>query len=693
MRNNAGGAATNAGVDFQQRISAYFIVSMLIDSKISDLLSVDDKTYIKEISFETADKIDDLKILCNDGTKIFIQAKKNIDLSTQEGSELYKTLSQFINQNNIYSKKREQYILITSPKASSKINRDLKKILDSIRLNPENYEQNPLNDVERDVYKKYKENLFTIYSHINGRDLSIEEFVKFSQKVFILVMDIEESMTLETNVIDNLRFNCSVDPKLLWSSIIRSSLYYATNRLSVSRSGIMGIYGKFLKDANDHKNDKHLEFTIDGPLKPYIETFDPKSGKEVLIVEEQVGKNKNLSFMAFNRFDDCGKKRLKFYKDKVVFTNGITLKVLHRCSTVQGMKRFLSANVRFFDKIDKVEIYSEPGTEYADSTEHAKLYSEMCINLLKKSKYLLKCLHCGKAISEDSAPIIETDDFNDVFIGLIHKTCLRNIDRILGLVESVLFEKYSYLRNFDYNAWISLCIKGQGLFNHINQIKINMVMHIAWNPCVEYDSNYNYCIKVLLENNMVEYAQNRGNVQRFCKMEADDQSQKFNKAYVAARDSGNPLCYTSKLRTYGDYSDLLKLKDDDEECLECKCAEVEKYTEVIGRAYSNNIEYYAPLIILIILDTEEMFSINSHVVFITDPVLVKNHIENWEKAGVKIGDYEIKIIESDMIFDNIVRKIYKKGLKAIVNPIIDKYSKFIKGLIIEDISEILENGF
>lgn len=137
-------------------------------------------------------------------------------------------------------------------------------------------------------------------------------------------------------------------------------------------------------------------------------------------------------------------------------------------------------------------------------------HKEICRNLLKVGDHSLKCLHCGTAISENGSPLVEIDeDGIDLALGIIHNRCLRPIDRVLGTVTSEIFEKYDYLKNFDYKEWFEKVQTGQAMFLAARG-KLNQVVNVGWHP--EGGSEYkgNYCIKLNLEDGSSRYATHRG---------------------------------------------------------------------------------------------------------------------------------------------------------------------------------------
>ena len=73
--------ATNAGIDFQQRVSAYMMILMEFDMDISLALQLDRNDKIEGLNFEACESIDDLIITLSSGKKVYFQMKRTISLS------------------------------------------------------------------------------------------------------------------------------------------------------------------------------------------------------------------------------------------------------------------------------------------------------------------------------------------------------------------------------------------------------------------------------------------------------------------------------------------------------------------------------------------------------------------------------------------------------------------------------------
>ncbi|MBU2928385.1 hypothetical protein [Winogradskyella psychrotolerans] len=73
----AGGQATNSGINYQQRISAWFLINQYSKFDISIYFDqLDEQLIISKTHFETSKFIDDLNLTCENGKSIFLQIKE-----------------------------------------------------------------------------------------------------------------------------------------------------------------------------------------------------------------------------------------------------------------------------------------------------------------------------------------------------------------------------------------------------------------------------------------------------------------------------------------------------------------------------------------------------------------------------------------------------------------------------------------
>jgi hypothetical protein len=79
---------------------------------------------------------------------------------------------------------------------------------------------------------------------------------------------------------------------------------------------------------------------------------------------------------------------------------------------------------------------------------------------------------------------------------------------------------------------------------------------------------------------------------------------------------------------------------------------------------------------------------NGHLVFITDPLGFGKLRANWLDAGMAVGAYEMRIVDSDRSFDKMVTDTLDDGLGVVIDPLLDKQGQLVKGYILADIETL-----
>lgn len=222
---NAGGAALRAGVNYQQRISALLLISLYTQFDLSQLLGHTSPLTPSVVSYETSLAVDDSNVICKEGTELFIQAKRSLSLSVSETSEFYSVISQFVRDFISFPHSDRLYLLITSSSSSRRITHDLKKILESIRLNDLAFQNNPLSKQESGVLTTYRSVFNACYKQHDTTEPTDTDFIAFSRKVMIHVWDVEAGMSFEKIAILLLHSKGFGIPQLIWNHLIAQSVY------------------------------------------------------------------------------------------------------------------------------------------------------------------------------------------------------------------------------------------------------------------------------------------------------------------------------------------------------------------------------------------------------------------------------------------------------------------------------------
>ena len=98
QQSKAGGAATNAGVEFQQRVAAWCLVIMHCGSDPRALLDLLETGPVLAVRFEAKTPIDDVVLVTESAGEVFVQVKRRVSLSEAVDSDFVGTLEQFVCQ-------------------------------------------------------------------------------------------------------------------------------------------------------------------------------------------------------------------------------------------------------------------------------------------------------------------------------------------------------------------------------------------------------------------------------------------------------------------------------------------------------------------------------------------------------------------------------------------------------------------
>lgn len=676
MSTNAGGSATNSGIDYQQRVAALAMVHSLTGIGFLEDFGLNEEAKIEEIHFESKTAIDDIVLITSNG-KIFIQAKRSISLSHRFNSEFSSVLGQFCEQHIKERIPDQKYVLAVSPSSSSKIVRDLRKLSESARLNGLQSLSNPLSKSEQDVLKATKD-LSTKHFLQLGVNLSDQEFINYFSNIHIAVLDLEKGGILERAVITLLAAESSIPPSTLWDTLISLGLTLSKNRQSIS------------KDRLKNKLDRFIESTKTTPLPENSNFFEviPEgnyfSGREFTLVDSFINGYDYLLIESI-RFNDDGSKNIRFKKNKVLFNNGASHTVIARASTSIGIERYILNNKDIFQNKTIGSTCKEIDINI-ENMPFPLAHSKLCQKILTEIGSDLFCVHCGEPISNDMTPTVEIDEEGVKHqVGYSHEHCLRPTDRIIGQLSSELFKTNPKLKNFDYSGWYRSLVSGQGLLSGL-QNGIPGIYPIAWNPDHNPYSKGKWCIKFNLEDGSTRYAHQRGQVQKMSEQSAIDWAEKFNTMFSEKKEN-DPICYSSNGDSFSTYSQLVKILSSDEYCVPCVNAEPEKLDRSIENAYSNIKQFYAPLFLFLDQDSGLPIIHGNCAFLLSDPLKINNYLDNWKRAGIELPDYSISIIHTDHEFDKTIEEYKSDGLVILIDPILKPNGELAKGLVIKDINE------
>jgi hypothetical protein len=686
--------ATNAGIDFQQRVAAYMMMLMEFDMDISLALQLDRNDKIEGLNFEACESIDDLVITLDSGKKIYFQMKRTISLSDNVGSEFYGVCVQFVKQYLKQNKNDIAYILATKSETSKAITVKLKRILEGIRLANSLHIIVDLNKEEKKYFDIMCNNIMTIYKDIKEEDISDEDLLNIFKHIYIEIFDIESGEEYERTIKLILFKRIGVDVKLFWPTLISKAVDYGANRRYLSKQILKEQCKSYLEDNKEAKAEireqffkrswkdgfRDVEVQVD-----YVVAIPTKDTK----VDMKIKKDTVFVFELF-RFDDSKKKEsLKYISpDKMKWKNGFEFEVLFRCATQERCHKYVGSKLSEIIG-DSYEVVLCPIKKHFDCTDVEKLHQDILLKSLDNQKECI-CANCGKAIFDNESYLIEIDneEYSDV-VGIVHHNCIRPVDRIVGEVMIPQIEDYSYLKHFDVNAWEKLIKKGKQAWSNVEKIA-TQCQHMAIDTDEVFHDG-NYCLYQILVNGDKKYTTNRGVIDRISKREAERLQLEFTANINKAKEEGNPFGYSSKSYMYGRYTQIIEQLGDKEEFIECIEARVGLYNEFVARIYNDCKNYYAPIIYLSV-DGEPFILPNGIFPMLTNPFDLPKYIKNWEKMGFVIPDYEVCIIKDDNEFILKMISLITNHILPVVNGMFGIDGRIIRGIHMHLMWELQEEG-
>ncbi|MEJ2765049.1 hypothetical protein VV869_13905 [Photobacterium sp. MCCC 1A19761] len=684
MINKSGGAATNAGSDYQQRISAYFVLHMGLGLDCSRALERRNSNgKVLKVAFETDDDIDDI-VLTHENSKSYLQAKRKLTLSDKDGSDFYKAIEQFVKQFHNSQNDNDSYIAITSGETSKSISKHLKKITNSARLSEKAIEQNPLSKSELAAYGKLKRCIQKSYVKNGFGNPASDELEKLIKQIYIVVLDVEQDGIHEKSFLESLVNKFNIESNLIWNLVIAQALDWSKNRQSIDFSGINEFLSKFKIKEIERRDDELDSFF---KVKFDADNYTICSGRELVLMESPYPDH-DYQLVELKRFDERGNFRIKFHENAIEMSNGDKFEIYARFSTYKGAERFLEENAEFTDNLLIVPINSNDSGEY-DNTPIAKAYSEKVRGHILANNDATKCIHCQNGLSYPSNLVEIQEEGLPFDAGSIHSECLRVSDRVLGKTINDGVKKSPEFNNFDFNKWISLLDKSQGLWSGMKEYPVNQpIKNILWNSNPVGDSNGGYCIKTKLKDGSHQYIQERGKVQRYNRDAALEVCARLEEWRLDSIKNKSPLCYSIDGNVQGMQQELQKHSTKPLDLVECESFKVVKFTRGIGIKHDKLNNFYAPILVFSDFETGEYITFENAIFLITAPTELKVYIENWNKVNYTLDSYRLDIIETDAKFDKFMHWTKHNALEVLVDPFFDNEANLIKGAIIEDLEEI-----
>ena len=239
----AGGSATNAGTDFQNRLTAWVAVHILADQEVSPPWNLPASTVLTSLHAESAHAIDDIAVGTSAQGLILIQAKHTVTLDVGGTSALGKTVAQFVAQfccsGRSFDPAKDAFVLATGPLSSSAVTRHLPRFLARIRssAHPET-EWTSGNQNETRAAIVLRDHLSREWSAKRATAPTAEEMLALVRLVHVHLVDVDPGGVGETEAKNLLRRTILSDPTqsdAAWSTLIAQSARYACQSQSATR--------------------------------------------------------------------------------------------------------------------------------------------------------------------------------------------------------------------------------------------------------------------------------------------------------------------------------------------------------------------------------------------------------------------------------------------------------------------------
>lgn len=253
---HGGGAATHAGVGYQDRVAAWFAVRILDEQYASPLWNLATTITFEQLRSETIEPVDDIQIITLANGYIFIQAKHRLSLGTTEGSELASCFDQFVQQfhrgveasfpggtRRQLDPEKDRLVIATGPRSPETVRLILLTMLKKVReLSPGQTsdaatfsaeEQGAFEAVKKHIERSWKRHIGHLPSNRNVLDV-----LSF---VWVQTLDVDDDGNDELWAKDALRRSVLRDPTqadLAWNTLLTSIASSASRHSGANRTAL-----------------------------------------------------------------------------------------------------------------------------------------------------------------------------------------------------------------------------------------------------------------------------------------------------------------------------------------------------------------------------------------------------------------------------------------------------------------------
>ncbi len=314
MAKNVGGVATQKGINYQNRVAAWFCVRILAEQDAEPLWGWSSSSTIDWLRCETEQPIDDLLIGNSHQGLAFINIKHKINASQVAESSLASAIGQFvrqfvstINQNNgplLWERpldlKLDRFVLVTNSNSSGPITSALPKVLERLRAPGfgGSLDDAAQNRTERETVPIIRAHLEREWLAVTGQSLGEGEAISLLKLVWVEVLDVDNGEAEERRAKEILRVSVLADPdqaEMAWHTLIQFCSVFASEQSGADRQALRdGLLkaGVKLKSSRSYRNDIEL---LKGLSQETLESLLPLSQITVKFDENPIKINRDCT--------------------------------------------------------------------------------------------------------------------------------------------------------------------------------------------------------------------------------------------------------------------------------------------------------------------------------------------------------------------------------------------------------------
>jgi hypothetical protein len=281
-RRSGGGVATSLGMDYQFRVAAWAAVRILAEQDASLLWDLPVGTVLESVRCEAGSSdidsgvaVDDIILQTSSGGRIYIQAKRTLQLSSLPTSELGKTIEQFVRQfrsdaiagnetedPNSIGLMQDRLVIVVGSNCYAPVRTVLPSMLTKVRNSlPGSPIDEGMNEAEKGALETLQGHIFRAFMELESRKPQDQELRSLLAFMRLTVLSVEADGETEQAIKDLLVQTILSDPTQVntaWSVLRTTCTGYCTSRTGGDRYSLQRVMiseGIGLQAARSYRSD------------------------------------------------------------------------------------------------------------------------------------------------------------------------------------------------------------------------------------------------------------------------------------------------------------------------------------------------------------------------------------------------------------------------------------------------------